>query len=1019
MYCWGNNRYRQLGLTDKEEEEVGFTENDYFNSQVGVRKVASGGSHTLFLLEDGIVHSCGQNNCGQLGRRSNNSSLDEIYSLEAQTIVDVSCGVNHSVAICNEGNIFSWGEGSQGQLGSGQFPQQSPIPRKISGLSDIRIIQISCGHFHTVALSEDSNVFSWGKNDNGQLGLGKQTPNQASPQLVKFLKGVPLVQVSVGGCQSFALSMSGIVFGWGRNNAGQVGLQSDPLKDVFKPHAISSLRDKGVIYISCGDEHTAVLSKEGTVYTFGNGTLGQVGKNSVTHTAVPQKIEEYEGQVSQIACGSYHTLLYVFTSNKIVSFGYGPKMKLDDHLPDVLLESDSSQSFTSTDLKHIHLKQIFAGNNVSFATATLRPQTHSITLMTDNMLKICRINETLVKTWIDTKPGKPKRQDAKREIIKIFSSPACLTASFLKNRPHSDSSSDPSLPIVDLSFANDIFTELCQHNWIVDIICSSLKNELIPATGSLPNLFEALSVFLLFPECPIMHDANLAAELVQAIDNLSLNAKKMLETLWSSLPEPNLKKQIQMFKIALILCVFQKKDSIKHVLEALKQLYRANMKAGYKVPISYFCVPEVSHAIIIPADLNNWRIYQKQSQADGTMDPEIYCRYPYIFTFATKVLYLNTDAMLKKNKAKVEASQMLVLNRMQGSSDNPRIPLLHLKLRHQHLLEDALKKLNMVEDCDLHKELLVEFHGETAPNPQAAKKEFFLLVAEKMVQPDYGMFTCSDPLLPVWFPSHPSVDKKMYYQYGVLCGLAVFNETVIYLPFPLALFKKLLGKKITLEDLKELQPTMGKSMQCILDTEKDVESLDLHFTLSWENQTVQLIPNGAAQRVTHLNKYDFVNKCLEYIFNTSVTETFEEFKKGFYKVCDKDILLFFQPEELMNVVAGHANYDWSVFEKNTVYTGKYSPTHPTIIMFWNVFHQLPLAKKKAFLYFITGNDRISVFGLQNTVITVSSFGVPNECYLPEANTCSQLLHLPEYSKKDVLRRKLLLAMENNKGFEKN
>ncbi|KAG8593379.1 hypothetical protein GDO81_000806 [Engystomops pustulosus] len=781
MYCWGNNRYRQLGLTDKEEEEVGFTENDYFNSQVGVRKVASGGSHTLFLLEDGIVHSCGQNNCGQLGRRSNNSSLDEIYSLEAQLIVDVSCGVNHSVAICNEGNIFSWGEGSQGQLGSGQFPQQSPIPRKISGLSDIRIIQISCGHFHTVALSEDSNVFSWGKNDNGQLGLGKQTPNQASPQLVKFLKGVPLVQVSVG-------------------------------RYVFKPHAISSLREKGVIYISCGDEHTAVLCKEGTVYTFGNGTLGQ---------------------------------------------------------------------------------------------------THSITLMTDNMLTICRINETLVKTWIDTKPGKPNRQDAKREIIKIFSSPACLTASFLKNR---DSSSDPSLPIVDLSFANDIFTELCQHKWIADIICSSLKNELIPATGSLPNLFEALSVFLLFPECPIMHDANLAAELVQAIDNLSLNAKKMLETLWSSLPEPNLKKQIQMFKIALILCVFQKKDSIKHVLEALKQLYRANMKAGYKVPISYFCVPEVSHAIIIPADLNNWRIYQKQSQADGTMDPEIYCRYPYIFTFATKVLYLNTDAMLKKN---------------------------------------------------------------------------------------------------------PSVDKKMYYQYGVLCGLAVFNETVIYLPFPLALFKKLLGKKITLEDLKELQPTMGKSMQCILDTEKDVESLDLHFTLSWENQTVQLIPNGAAQRVTHLNKYDFVNKCLEYIFNTSVTETFEEFKKGFYKVCDKDILLFFQPEELMNVVAGHANYDWSVFEKNTVYTGKYSPTHPTIIMFWNVFHQLPLAKKKAFLYFITGNDRISVFGLQNTVITVSSFGVPNECYLPEANTCSQLLHLPEYSKKDVLRRKLLLAMENNKGFEKN
>ncbi|XP_044159286.1 probable E3 ubiquitin-protein ligase HERC6 isoform X3 [Bufo gargarizans] len=373
MYCWGNNRSRQLGLIDKEEEAVDFTENDYFTNQVGVQKVACGGRHTLFLQEDGIVLSCGQNDCEQLGRRTDTSSLGQIHSLEAQTIVDVSCGSNHSVAICSDRNIFTWGGGSQGQLGLGQFPQNSRIPRKITVLSDIRIIQISCGHFHTVALSEDCNVFSWGKNDFGQLGLGKQMPNQAIPQVVKSLKGVPLLQVSAGGSQSFALSMSGIVFGWGKNNAGQIGLESDPLKaGVFKPYPVSSLRDKGVIYISCGDEHTAVLSKEGTVYTFGDGTQGQLGKSSITHTSVPQKIEEYERQVSQIACGSYHTLLYVLTSNQIVSFGHGIQVKLDDHLPEVPLEPDIV--FTSKDLKDISLKQIFAGNNVSFATSTLQPQ---------------------------------------------------------------------------------------------------------------------------------------------------------------------------------------------------------------------------------------------------------------------------------------------------------------------------------------------------------------------------------------------------------------------------------------------------------------------------------------------------------------------------------------------------------------------------------------------------------------------------------------------------------------------
>ncbi|CAJ0920683.1 unnamed protein product [Ranitomeya imitator] len=138
--CWtllpnntekGNKSFRQLGLIDKGEEDVAFTQNDYFSCQMemGVRKVACGGRHTLFLQEDGIVLSCGENLCGQLGRKTNTSSLEQIYSLEAQTIIDVSCGFNHSVAICNEGNIFTWGQGSEGQLGSGQFPQQSPIPR--------------------------------------------------------------------------------------------------------------------------------------------------------------------------------------------------------------------------------------------------------------------------------------------------------------------------------------------------------------------------------------------------------------------------------------------------------------------------------------------------------------------------------------------------------------------------------------------------------------------------------------------------------------------------------------------------------------------------------------------------------------------------------------------------------------------------------------------------------------------------------------------------------------------------
>lgn len=73
----------------------------------------------------------------------------------------------------------------------------------------------------------DGQFFTWGQNSYGQLGLGKECPSQASPQRVKSLDGIPLAQVAAGGAHSFALSLSGAVFGWGKNSSGQLGLSDE------------------------------------------------------------------------------------------------------------------------------------------------------------------------------------------------------------------------------------------------------------------------------------------------------------------------------------------------------------------------------------------------------------------------------------------------------------------------------------------------------------------------------------------------------------------------------------------------------------------------------------------------------------------------------------------------------------------------------------------------------------------------------------------------------------------------
>uniref|UniRef100_A0AAY4AJM2 HECT domain-containing protein n=1 Tax=Denticeps clupeoides TaxID=299321 RepID=A0AAY4AJM2_9TELE len=190
-----------------------------------------------------------------------------------------------------------------------------------------QIVQVSCGEHHSVAFTRDGDLFTWGHNCYGQLGQGREHSNSVSPQCVQSLKGIPLAQVSAGGNHSFALSSSGAVFGWGRNSAGQLGLGDNADRDV--PVLVENLNLKKSVQISCGAEHTAVLTKGALVFTFGSGGYGQLGHNSFKDELRPRLVSELWGsEVFQIACGSNHTLAFVGKSKKIYSFGRGKEGQL-------------------------------------------------------------------------------------------------------------------------------------------------------------------------------------------------------------------------------------------------------------------------------------------------------------------------------------------------------------------------------------------------------------------------------------------------------------------------------------------------------------------------------------------------------------------------------------------------------------------------------------------------------------------------------------------------------------------
>lgn len=259
MLCWGNASYGQLGLGGIDEEIVVEPRKCEFFHGKKVCDVGCGLRHTAFLLEDGTVYTCGCNDLGQLGHEKCRKKPEQVVALDAQIILAVSCGESHTLSLNDKGQVFSWGQGSDGQLGLNNFEECVRVPRNIKSLSDIQIAQVACGYWHSHALSRGGQVFSWGHNRYGQLGLGINGQSISTPQIIQSLQGVPFTQISAGGAHSFALTLSGAVFGWGRNKFGQLGLND--CNDRSYPTLLKSLRSQRVIYVSCGEDHTAALTK--------------------------------------------------------------------------------------------------------------------------------------------------------------------------------------------------------------------------------------------------------------------------------------------------------------------------------------------------------------------------------------------------------------------------------------------------------------------------------------------------------------------------------------------------------------------------------------------------------------------------------------------------------------------------------------------------------------------------------------------------------------------------------------
>jgi alpha-tubulin suppressor-like RCC1 family protein len=282
--------------------------------------------HTLLVSEAGRLFSFGFAACGQLGHadQSNRTVPTEVKALANEKIVACAAGAHHSLAVTGRGTVYSFGLGHTGQLGHGdenfQMITYQLTPKLIASLQGVKIVSAAAGFFNSLLIADDGRVFSFGSGGNGKLGHGDQA-NQLVPKQVGALGFQKVVRVSAGPCHTLALTAQGRVFSFGNGQNGRLGHGDEQY--AFAPRMVVALQHERVIDISAGECHSLALTDAGRVYFFGASSThraacvwadrAMVGNaNHHGHTATgPRWLEASKyHRVVGLAAGGTHSLLY-------------------------------------------------------------------------------------------------------------------------------------------------------------------------------------------------------------------------------------------------------------------------------------------------------------------------------------------------------------------------------------------------------------------------------------------------------------------------------------------------------------------------------------------------------------------------------------------------------------------------------------------------------------------------------------------------------------------------------------
>ncbi|OMP04235.1 hypothetical protein COLO4_09844 [Corchorus olitorius] len=360
---------------------------------------------------------------------------------------------------------------------------------------------------------------------------------------------------------------------------------------------------------------------------------------------------------------------------------------------------------------------------------------------------------------------------------------------------------------------------------------------------------------------------------------------------------------------------------------------------------------------------------------------------------------------------------------------------LRISVRRAYVLEDSYNQLRMRPTQDLKGRLNVQFQGEEGIDAGGLTREWYQLLSRVIFDKGALLFTTVGNNA-TFQPNPNSVYQTEHLSYfkfvGRVVAKALFDGQLLDVYFTRSFYKHILGVKVTYHDIEAVDPDYYKNLKWML--ENDVSDIpDLTFSMDADEEKhilyektevtdFELKPGGRNIRVTEETKHEYVDLVADHILTNAIRPQINSFLEGFNELVPRELISIFNDKELELLISGLPEIDLEDLKANTEYTG-YTAASPVIQWFWEVVKAFNKEDMARLLQFVTGTSKVPLEGFKalqgisgpQRFQIHKAYGAPER--LPSAHTCFNQLDLPEYSSKEQLQERLLLAIhEASEGF---